>query len=98
MAEAEKTFLRFLLEASPQQVKAILVKITPSQLDALGEVCYNLLYGTLEPDILSALKKFHRVIRQLADKSVSAKQRRQIAVNRHKQVVHILRQAEKLLP
>lgn len=98
MAERERAFLRFLLQASTRQTKLLLGESTPSQLQALGEVCLNLLQGEIEPRLLQELKPYQRLIRQLADKKLSNLQRRQIARRRASSVLEILRLVENILP
>lgn len=98
MAEQERTFLRFLLEASTRQVKLLLATSSPTQQRALGEVCYNILYGELDPKILQKLKPYHLLVRQLADKKFPISQRRKLTNRRAKSVVNILRIIESILP
>ena len=50
MAEQETAFLRFLLQANAKQAKSLLEQSTNGQLQALGEVCYNILHGDLDPE------------------------------------------------
>lgn len=98
MAEQESAFLRFLLQASTRQAKCLLEQSTGIQLQALGEVCYNLLHGDLEPELLKDLKPYGALIRRLANRHLSAAQRREIASKRAKTVIQILRLAEGVLP
>lgn len=62
MAKVEKTFLRFLIEASAQQTKVVLELITPSQLMGLSETCFNLTHGEVDQQVLSNLKKYRGLI------------------------------------
>ena len=98
MAELEKVFLRFMLEATARQAKLILKEVTPSQLQAIGEVCLNLMHGSITDDLLRDLKPFRELIRQLADKSLSTKRRKQIAVKQSKQMVQVLTLVQGILP
>ena len=98
MAEQEKTFLKFLLQASTRQAKLLLQNITPKQLAALGEVCFNLLHGDVEDEVRKELKTFRNIIRQLGDRQLSQKSRKEAAVRRASAVVQILRLVEDLLP
>ena len=79
MAEKELSFLKFITEASQAQVKLILHHITSSQLDAIGEVCYNLQYGAVD---VEGLRSYRRIIRILGDKQTSPTQRRRIVRQR----------------
>ena len=98
MAELEKVFLRFMLEATARQTKLILQEITPTQLQAIGEVCLNLMHGSITEDLLRDLKPFRGLIRQLADKSLSTKRRKQITVKQSKQLVQVLILVQGILP
>lgn len=98
MAATERTFLRFLIEASPQQAKALLKLITPKQLTGLGETCFNLTHGEVDPQIITDLKRYRIFIRQLADKKISAKKRATLAAKHHKKITKILQIAEPVLP
>ena len=83
MAEQQLSFLKFLPHASRHQLKCILEHITPAQLNAIGEVCYNLLYGTTD---VSELKRHRHIIRLLGDKKIPAIKRR-VIVHQHPNVV-----------
>ncbi len=98
MAETERTFLRFLIEASPQQAKVLLQLITPKQLTGLSETCFNLTQGDVDPQLITDLKKYRTLIRQLSDKNISAKRRSQLAGKNHKKITKILQIAEPILP
>lgn len=98
MAEQEAAFLRFLLQASTRQAKLLLEQSTALQLQALGEVCYNILQGNIESDLLKVLKPHRLLIRQLADRTLRAAERREIASRRARSVIQILRLAESILP
>ena len=98
MAEIERTFLRFLIEASPQQAKAILKLITPKQLTALSETCFNLTHAVLDPQLITDLKKYRTLIRQLGDKNIPAKRRAKLAAKHYKKITSILQIAESILP
>lgn len=98
MAEQERTFLRFLLEANPRQVKLLLAHSTTRQIQALGEVAYNSLYASLEPSLLKDLKRYRHLLRELANSGNSVSRRRKYVVRKSKAVVEILRLVEGLLP
>jgi len=98
MAERESAFLRFLILAAPQQVKLVLGKATTSQLKALAEVCFNLLHGEIEPQLLKALKPYSSLLRTLSEKRLSATKRRAAASRSFKSLQKILKLSEHLLP
>ena len=98
MAAVEKNFLRFLIEASPQQAKVLLRLITPRQLTGLSETCFNLTHADVDPTIINDLKKHRGLIRQLADKKISAKHRAKLAAKHYKKITDILQIAEPVLP
>lgn len=98
MAQAERNFLRFLIEASPQQTKSVLKHITPKQLTALSETCYNITHSEVDPDIIANLKPYRTLIRELGDKSISAKRRAAIAARHYKKLGRILQTAQPILP
>lgn len=72
-AEKEVAFLRFILHASKKQQYWLLDNLTPTQLDAIGEACYQLLYADRD---VSSVKKDKNIIRQVGDKKVSSTRRR----------------------
>lgn len=98
MAEQERSFLKFLLQASTRQAKLLLDHLTPRQLAALGEVCHNLLHGELNPELKKDLKPYKSIIRQLADRQLNVKERQSLAVRKALSVVRVLRLVEDLLP
>ena len=98
MAEIERSFLRFLIEASPAQAKAVLKLITPKQLSALGETCFNLVHADINTEIISDLRKYRTLIRKLSAKNLSSKDRAKLAAKHHKRIVAILQTAESILP
>jgi len=98
MAERESAFLRFLILASPQQVKLVLGKATSSQLKALAEVCFNLLHGEIDANLLKSLKPYSSLLRSLSKKSLSANKRRTLASRKFKLVQKILKLVADLLP
>ena len=85
-------FLRFLLQATTKQQNCLLKLITTQQLDAVGEVCYNILYGEVD---VAPLKQHQRIIRVLGDKKVSARRRRALVVKHPRTVILAVRQALK---
>jgi len=98
MAERESAFLRFLIVAAPQQVKLVLGKASTTQLKALAEVCFNLVHGEIEPQLLKSLKPYGSLLRSLSEKRLSASKRRALASRRFKLVQKILKLSEHLLP
>ncbi len=89
MAEQQLAFLKFLPQASKQQLRCILEHITSAQMNAVGEVCYNLLYGTIK---IGELKRHRHIIRLLGDKKIPAIKRRAI-ISQHPNIVVKLIQA-----
>lgn len=98
MAEQERAFLHFLLEANTRQAKVLLRIATPSQLQALGEVCYNARFGELEPEVVNTLKPYRHLVRQLSDKKLTTVQRRKLISRRVKAVLTILHLVKHILP
>jgi hypothetical protein len=88
MAEAQLSFLKFLTNASKQQVRFVLAHITTDQLNAVGEVCYNLLFGSAN---VSELKRHRHIIRTLGDKLVSIRRRKALVKQRPNLVVKLIR-------
>ena len=58
-AEKQAVYLRFLLEAPLQQRTWLVKHITPAQVNAVGEVCYNILYGDID---VTKLEKYKHII------------------------------------
>ena len=98
MAELEGAFLRYLIRANNKQAKLLLSHATSEQLRAIGEVCLNLLHGEVNPELLKDVRPYKNLLRQLADKHLSGKRRREIASRRSKTVLEILRLVESILP
>lgn len=98
MAEQERAFLNFLLEANSRQAKLLLEHSTPAQLQALGEICYNILHGEIASDLIKQLQPYKLLIRQLSDKTSSSVIRRKIAGRKAKSVTELLRLVESILP
>jgi hypothetical protein len=66
-------FMEILVTASPEQRRAVLKTISPSQLDSISEIVYNVLYNEtlrLSPGQLAKLRSRKTTIRKLADRSV----------------------------
>ena len=97
MAELELPFIKFLLEASSKQAKLLFMDITPTEVVAIAEVCYNILHGEVDQDVLEDLKPHRHLIRRIADKTIAFKERRATIVQSRKAVIHVLRIAERLL-
>jgi hypothetical protein len=72
--------------------------ISSKQLNALSEACFNLAHADVDPQIITDLKKYRTLIRQLADKKISAKQRAKLTANNYKKIPKILQIAEPILP
>lgn len=83
-------FLRFLLKASTAQQNWLLKHLTNDQLDAIGEVAYNLLFGDKD---VSSIKQHQRIIRVLGDKKASRQSRRKLAAKYPRVVLQGLRLA-----
>jgi len=98
MAERESAFLRFLIDATPLQVKLVLGKATTAQLKAIAEVCFNLLHGEITLELLKSLKPYRTLLRNLAEKRLAFTKRRTLAARRFKLVQKILKLAADLLP
>ena len=64
---------------------------------AIAEICYNLLYGDLDPDLIQDLKPYRHLIRRLTDKGLSFKQRRKLMVKSMEHVLRVLRLSEGIL-
>ena len=87
MAEEQLAFLKFLPTASREQLLFILKNITSHQLNAIGEVCYNIQYGATD---VSKLERFRNIIRILGDKKVSFKERKTLAASHPGVVVKLV--------
>ena len=83
-AKEQIAFLRFLVQAPKQQQIWLLKHITQPQLDALGEVCYNLLYGHRD---VTPLQLHRDIIRKVADKTSSVRTRRGMVQNHPRVIV-----------
>jgi hypothetical protein len=88
MAEEQIAFLKFLPKASKEQLQFILEHITRDQLNAIGEVCYNAVYGTVD---VGDFKRHRDIIRLLADKKTPLTKRRNIVHQRPNIVVKVIR-------
>lgn len=98
MAERESGFIRFLLHASQKQARLLLGHLTPRQLEAIGEICYNILHSQLDPALQQSLRTHRRLIRLIANRQLSSSQRNRIIRRHTKAVLRILHFAESLLP
>ena len=73
-------FLRLVLSTPSRIQRSVLLKsITPDQLHALGVVANNILHGDvpLTESYKKKLRRYRVQIRQLADKKISVKKRKQ---------------------
>jgi len=87
MAEKQLAFLKFLPQASTQQVHLLLAHTTTEQLNAIGEVAYNVLYGSVD---VGGLKRHRNVIRILGDKTAAIHRRKAIAREHPNLVVKLI--------
>jgi hypothetical protein len=88
MAEKQHDFLTFLPHASTKQLCFLLHTITTEQLNAIGEVCYNVLHGSVDTSRLKQHKDFIRVV---GDKRVPRHQRKVLVCKHPKFVVELVR-------
>ena len=86
-AAKEVAFLRFILQASKKQQSWILNNLTRDQLNAIGECCYQLLYGDRD---VSRLKKQSAIIRKIGDKLEPASKRQRLVRRRKRVVLKVL--------
>ena len=98
MAEQERAFLRFILQTTVRQASLLLQHATPLQLAAIGEVCFNLMHGELNTELIQELKPYRNIIRTLADKQSSISQRRTLASRKSSAIQNILRLCQDILP
>jgi hypothetical protein len=87
MAEKQRAFLTFLPQASKRQLKLLLKTITREQLNAIGEVSYNVLYGNIA---VGELKHRKQLIRTLGDKRTPHYQRKELVCKHPKLVVELI--------
>ena len=83
-------FLRFVIEAPRKQSHWLLKHMTPSQLNAVGETCYNLLFGQFD---ISKLTPYKHIIRALGDRRTALRKRRALVAKHPHAVVQAIRQA-----
>ena len=97
--EKEVEFIRFLLSAKKSQATLLLQHLTKPQTNAISEIFLNLLYSqSLEPELLSGLKKHRFLLRRVADRKKGVLSRRS-EISKHAGVVlRILYQVESILP
>ena len=74
----QEPFLRLLLKSSPRRRKVLLKHATKEELTALFEICLNIRNNKvkLTDNQLKKLKKHKALIRQLSDKKVSFKRKK----------------------
>ena len=97
MTHLELPFIKFIIQAPLNQARDLFIKVTETQVTAIAEICYNLLYGDLEPDLTQDLKPYRRLIRELADKNLSFTQRRKLLVKSMESTLRVLRLSESIL-
>ncbi len=100
-AVIEGDFFRFLQSAKVAQCLLLLRNVTTSQVDAISEVCFNIVRGSevLEnEELLKVLKRFKHVIRKLSDNDLRITERRSIITRHPQTVLKIIQNAESLLP
>ena len=73
-------FLHMMAKATPAQKRALLRTATKSQINALCEICLNILAGHL-PLNIKRLKKYKNTIRKLAKRSVGIHKKKALLVN-----------------
>jgi hypothetical protein len=99
--EIESDFLHFLLSAKTSQSQLLLRNVTISQVDAISEICANIIHGTEvvdNPELLQELKPHKNLIRKLADEKSRVSEKRLI-INKHPlSVLKIIQRIESLLP
>lgn len=83
-AEGHIYFLRFIIKANRKQQRWLLNNISNDQSNAIGEVCYNILFGDRN---VSQLRKHQRIIRVIADKGVTSIKRRRLIGQHHRVVL-----------
>ena len=91
-------FIKSVLTLTHKQAKILLKHITDSQLSILGELCYNLVYGKLDPVLIVKLKRYRSVIIRLSDKRISNRKRRLAVRTNATSVLKILNLTRELLP
>lgn len=76
--EIHSEFLRFLLVCTQTQARVLLQNTTNGQVNAISEICYNILHGEdIDPELLSRLKKHSILIRKIGDRSRGVLTRRE---------------------
>lgn len=97
--ERESDFLHFVRIANPKQSTFLLRNLTPSQTNAISEICYNILYSEdLEKKLIEALKRHRNLIRTLGDRNSSVNVRRRAVAEHPRIVLKILQRVESALP
>ena len=77
---AQETFLRLLARSNPKQRKILLSQATKEELATLFEICLNIIKGNikLNRDHFKKLKRHRRIVRELGDKKVPLKDKKEI--------------------
>lgn len=76
--KANTPFLHLLARSGPKRRKNLLKQATKEELSAIFEICLNILRGNLniKGKDYTKLKRQRQLIRKLADKKVSVKQKK----------------------
>ena len=90
-------FLRLLLVLNAKQTLQVLKLITKTQLELVGEFCYNLLHGEIEQSLLAVIHRNRQLIRILGDKRITAKKRRKFLKYKPKQFLKVLSEAKHII-
>ena len=92
--------VNFLMQDIPlAQVKTVLTTLSPEQVNSIGEIAVNALYGTipLKEHHKKALKKYSNKIEYIGDKANSVKNRKHVIESNPKAVVLLLKATKPIL-
>lgn len=97
--EIHSEFLRFLLVSTHAQARVLLQNTTKGQVNAISEICYNILHGAdIDAELLTSLKKHSNLIRKIGDGSRGVVARRK-DISLHSRIIwQILLDFESHLP
>lgn len=98
MAEQEAGFLESICNGTVELGEELLKEASEQQLEAVGEVCYNILYGDIELNLLYSLKPCAALIRKLGNPDLDASSRQKSTINNSAKIVSILKKAHCILP
>ncbi len=97
--ERELEFIRFLLVSNKQQAALLLKHPTPQQVNAIGEIFYNVLYSEdLDQELLCGLKRHRALIRRIGDRQRTLGDRKKDIAKHSSAVLRILHIVEVILP